>query len=79
MALDYGPRGTACLQALYRELTRPQFRKDICYLCDTPFNDPYFHHFTLTHTRLSDPERIISSLSCSDSDIFMYAKYFSVT
>ena len=25
MALDYGPRGTDSLQALYRELTRPQF------------------------------------------------------
>ena len=79
MALDYGPRGTECLQALYRELTGPQFWKGICHLCDTPFNGPYLHHFTLTHTRLSDPERIISSLSCSDSDIFMYTKYSSVT
>ena len=79
MALDYGPRGTECLQAFYRELTRPQFQKGICHLCDTPFNGPYFHHFTLTHTRLSDPEQNISSLSCSHSDIFMYAKYFSVT
>ena len=78
MALDYGPRGTECLQALYQELTIPQFRKGICHLCDTPFNGPYFHHFTLTHTCLSDPEQIISSLSCSDSDIFMYAKYFLV-
>ena len=79
MALDYGPCGTECLQALYQELTRLQFQKGICHLCDTPFHGPYFHHFTLTHTRLSDPERIITSLSCSDSDIFMYAKYFSVS
>ena len=47
----------------------------VCHLCDTPFNGPYFHHFTLTHTHLSNPEWIISSLSCSDSDIFSNLKY----
>ena len=66
ITLDHGPRGTECLQAHYRELTRPQFRKGICHLCDTQFQGPYFHHFTLTHTHLSDPEQIITSLSCSD-------------
>ena len=34
MALDYGPHGTNCLQALYRELTRPQFQKGVCHLCE---------------------------------------------
>ena len=56
MALDYGPHGTNCLQALYRELTRPQFQKGVCHLCDTVFNSPYIHHYILSHTCLSNPE-----------------------
>ena len=79
MALDHGPRGTEHLQALYQELTRPQFQKGVCHLCESQFQGPYFNHFTLSHTRLPDPEQIISCLSHSDSDIFMYAKHFSVT
>ena len=71
MALDHGPQGTNCLQALYRELTRPQFQKGVCHLCDTVFNSPYFHHYILSHTRLSKPELLISSLSSADLDIFM--------
>ena len=34
MALDQGPRSTNHLQALYRELSRPQFKPDTCHLCD---------------------------------------------
>ena len=71
LALDHGPHGTNCLQALYRELTRPQFQKGVCHLCDTIFNSPYFHHYILSHTRLSNPELLISSLSSADLDIFM--------
>ena len=53
MALDHGPHGTVCLQALYRELTRPQFQKGICHLCGTVFNSPLF---SLTHTSLQPGE-----------------------
>ena len=77
MALDHGPRGTECMKALYRELTRPQFQKGVCHLCSNVFQGPYFHHFILTHKSLSDPEQIIFSLLHADSDdIFMYAKRF---
>ena len=73
MALDYGPRGTDSLQALYRELTRPQFQPGICHLCGATMDVSYFHHYTLSHTPLSDPDQIINSLSSATSDIFMYA------
>ena len=76
MALDYGPYGTDSLQALYRELTRPLFQPGICHICDAALDVSYFHHYTLSHTPLSDPERIITSLLCASYDIFMYAKHF---
>ena len=76
MALDYGPRGTDSLQALYRELTRPQFQPGICHLCGATMDVSYFHHYTLSHTPLSDPDQIIYSLSSATSDIFMYARHF---
>ena len=71
--------GTDCLQALYRELTRPQFQKGICHHCGSSLHGPYYHHFTLAHTHLSDPGQTISSLLCMDSDILRYAKHFSIT
>ena len=76
MALDYGPRGTDSLQALYRELTRPQFQPGICHLCGATMDVSYFHHYTLSHTPLSDPDQIIYSLSSATSDIFMYARHY---
>ena len=66
MALDYGPRGTDSLQALYRELTRPQFQPGICHLCGVTMDVSYY---TLSHTPLSDPDQIIYSLSSATSDI----------
>ena len=75
MALDHGPHGTVCLQALYRELKRPQFQKGICHLCGTVFNSPYFHHYILSHTHLSNLEQLISSLSSADLDIFMHGNF----
>ena len=62
MALDHGPCGTNSLQALYRELTRPQLKPDTCYLCGSHLDVPYFHHYTLSHTPLNDPEHV-STLS----------------
>ena len=62
MALDQGPRGTKHLQALYRELTRPQFKPDTCHLCGSQINVSYFHHYTLSHTPLQDPDNVIYSL-----------------
>ena len=76
MALDYGPRGTDSLQALYRELTRPQFQPGICHLCGATMDVSFFHHYTLSHTPLSDPDQIIYSLSSATSDIFMYARHY---
>ena len=46
MTLDHGSHGTDCLQALYRELTRPQFQKGVCHHCGIAFHGPYFHHYT---------------------------------
>ena len=76
IALDYGPRGSSSLQALYRELTRPQLQPGVCHLCGTTLDTPFFHNYTLYHTPLSDPERIINSLLSASSDIFVYAKHY---
>ena len=76
IALDYGPRGSSSLHALYRELTRPQLQPGVCHLCGTTLDTPFFHHYTLYHTPLSDPERIINSLLSASSDIFVYAKHY---
>ena len=76
ISLDYGPRGSSSLQALYRELTRPQLQPGVCHLCGTTLDTPFFHHYTLYHTPLSDPERIINSLLSASSDIFVYAKHY---
>ena len=76
IALDYGPRGSSSLQALYRELTRPQLQPGVCHLCGTTLDTPFFHHYTLYHTPLSDPEHIINSLLSASSDIFVYAKHY---
>ena len=52
------------------EFTRPQFQPGICHLCGAALDVSYFHHYTLSHTPLSDPERIISSLICATFDFF---------
>ena len=67
MALDYEPRGTDSLQALYRELTRPP---GICHLCGVTMDVSYFHHYTFSHTPLSDPDQIIYSQSSAILLIF---------
>ena len=78
MALDQGPSGTDSLQALYRELTRPQFKQDCkCHLCGSELDvSSYFHHYTLAHTPLNDPEHVIDSLIHGSLQIFMYAKHY---
>ena len=78
IALDYGPRGSSSLQALYRELTRSQLQPGVCHLCGTTLDTPFFHHYTLYHTPLSQTQSVLStpfSLLYS-SDIFVYAKHY---
>ena len=45
-----------------------------CHLCGVTMDVSYFHHYTLSHTPLSDPDQIIYSLSSATSDIFMHYK-----
>ena len=75
MALDHGPHGTNCLQALYRELTRPQFQKGVCVFSVIPYSIPPIFIIIFSHTRLSNPELLISSLSSADLDIFMCGNF----
>ena len=53
MALDYGPRGTAALQALYRTLTRPEIGRDphvhVCVVCEVELDVSYFEHYSVCH------------------------------
>ena len=52
-ALDYGPLGTASLQGLYRELTRPSFGSKPCHLCDiNHLCGSYFNHFISSHSSI---------------------------
>ena len=50
MALDHGCNGTASLQAMFRELTRPAVGSKPSYLFDIDqLNGPYFNHFLSSH------------------------------
>ena len=76
MALDYGPRGTAALQALYCTLTKPRFGQNICSTCDIELDESYFEHYTLCHTPIRNPQLIVDSLTREGNEIFDYARHF---
>ena len=46
MALDYGPCGTAAMQALYRTLTKPRLDQNTCAICGDRLETSYFDHYT---------------------------------
>ena len=71
MALNHGPYGTECLQALYWKLT-------ISERCGTSFHGPYFHHFTMAYTHLFNPEQIISSLYAQNLTFLFLTLYWTV-
>ena len=78
MALDYGPLGTASLQGLYRELTRPSFGSKPCHLCDIDhLCGSYFNHFISSHSSIDiSSVSIIQQLKEADPGIFSHAKLF---
>ena len=78
LALDYGPRGTAALQALYRTLTRPDIGQDphVCAVCEVELDVSYFEHYSICHTPISNTKLIIDSLSKESTDVFDYARHF---
>ena len=78
VALDYGPRRTASLQALFRELTLPSFGSKPCHLCDIDhLCVPYFDHFISSHSSIEvSSDIIVHQLAEGDRDIFMLAKHF---
>ena len=69
MALDYGPRGTAAMQALYRTLTKPTFDQYTCAICGEQLETSYFYHYTIHHTSIHSPEIIIDSLMEESSEM----------
>ena len=76
MALDYGPRGTAAMQALYRTLTRPRLDQNTCAICGDRLETSYFDHYTIHHTPIHSPEIIIDSLVEESREMFDYAHHF---
>ena len=62
MALDYGPRVTAAMQALYRTLTKPRLDQNTSAICGDRLETSYFDHYTIHHTPIHSPE-IIDSLT----------------
>ena len=67
----YSPRGTASLQALFRELTRPSFGSKPCHLCDIDhLCVPYFDHFISSHSSIEvSSDFIVHQLAEGDRDI----------
>ena len=76
MALDYGPRGTAAMQALYRTLTKPRLDQNTCAICGDRLETSYFDHYTIHHTPIHSPEIIIDSLVEESREMFDYAYHF---
>ena len=76
MALDHGCNGTASLQAMFREPTRPAVESKPCYRCDIDqLNGPYFNHFLSSHCTIHvTPSTIIRLLADGDQSIFTLAK-----
>ena len=76
MALDHGCNGTASLQAMFWELTRPAVRAAPCYCCDIDkLNGPYFNHFSSSHCTIQvTPSTINRLLADGDQSIFTLAK-----
>ena len=77
-ALDYGPLGTASLQGLYRELTRPSFGSKPCHLCDiNHLRGSYFNPFISSHSSIDiSSVSIIQQLKEADPGVFSHAKLF---
>ena len=79
MTLDHGARGTAGMQALYRNLTCPSVGSKPCHLCNIDhLGASYFEHFIVQHSFPSvSSDYIVHLLSYGDTDnIFLYVKYF---
>ena len=76
MALDHGCNGTASLQAMFWELTRPAVGATPCYRCDIDkLNGPYFNHFLSSHCTIQvTPSIIIHLLADGDQSVFTLAK-----
>ena len=76
MALDHGCNGTASLQAMFREPTRPAVESKPCYRCDIDqLNGPYFIHFLSSHCTIHvTPSTIIRLLADGDQSVFALAK-----
>ena len=79
MSLDHGPHaGTACMQALYRVLTRPVFGTKPCALCDTADFETYFSHYVDHHTSVESEEAVINCLREGCEGIFTLVKHFTM-
>ena len=79
MALDHGCNGTASLQAMFQELTRPAVGSKPCYCCDIDqLKGPYFNHFLSSHCTIqATPSTIIHLLAEKDQSIFTLVKQIS--
>ena len=68
-ALDYGYRGTICVQAILRELSRPIFGERLCHLCNNLVEDYLLLHLCNAHPSLVRHESlttIIDKISAVD-------------
>ena len=68
-ALEYGVKGTRCVQSVFKSLCRPTFGEKICPLCNCPITESCFsthlfkcHPSRVCHKPLTEAIALISSL-----------------
>ena len=68
-ALEYGVKGTRCVQSVLRSLSRPTFGEKLCPICNCQITEPSFstylfehHPSQVCHKSLTDAIILISSL-----------------
>ena len=81
LALDYGPRGTSAIQALFSTMTRTMCGSAPCGFCEDSVTTTYLDHFLLCHLPTNCPgmskEDILGELKKANPDINYIIRLFS--
>ena len=81
LALDYGPRGTSAIQALFSTMTRTMCGSAPCGFCEESVTTTYLDHFLLCHLPTNCPgmskEDILGELKKANPDINYIIRLFS--
>ena len=82
LALDYGPRSTSAIQALFSTMTRTMCGSAPCGFCEDSVTTTYLDHFLLCHLPTNCPgmskEDIIGELKKANPDINYIIRLYSL-